>query len=177
MIGKSPKKDGWNLFRPVLEYSIDMNHESVQSTNKIVRSYFEKEPGVYYSDKEALDVPIRMIQAACCSGICTIWGMNVCRSIVSVMVTFGISVEVYFLSISFRLIQAILSISATESERKGRKRFLPKCEDSLGRGREGIRIGIVRHNRTTKQYHLSNGCKIKQEGDRQMQHDSGRRKE
>lgn len=45
--------------------------------------------------------------------------MNVCRSIGYVMVAFGISVGVYFLSISFRLIRAILSISATGSERKG----------------------------------------------------------
>lgn len=51
-----------------------------------------------------------------------------------------------------------------------RKDFCLRCEDSRERGREEIQIGIVRHNRTTKQYHLSNGCKVKQEGDRQMQH-------
>jgi len=39
------------------------------------------------------------------------------------MVAFGISVGVYFLSISFRLIRAILSISATGSERKGNEKI------------------------------------------------------
>ncbi len=49
--------------------------------------------------------------------------MNVCRSIGYVMVASGISVGVYFLSISFRLIRAILSISATGSERKGNEKI------------------------------------------------------
>ena len=39
------------------------------------------------------------------------------------MVAFGISVGVYLLSISFRLIRAILYISATESERKGNEKI------------------------------------------------------
>ena len=126
MTGKSPKKDRRDLFRPMLEDFIDMNHKSVLLANKIEWSYFEKEPGVYYSDKGVPSVPIRMmVGGACCSSICTIWEMNVCRSIGYVMFTFSISVGVYFLSISFRLIRAILSISATESERKDRERFLP----------------------------------------------------
>ena len=61
MIGKSPKKDRRDLFRPMLEDFIDMNHELVLSANKTDRSYFEKEPGVYYSDKGAPSVPIRMM--------------------------------------------------------------------------------------------------------------------
>jgi len=39
------------------------------------------------------------------------------------MFTFSISVGVYLLSISFRLIRAILYISATESERKGNEKI------------------------------------------------------
>ncbi len=61
MIGKSPKKEQRNLFRPMLEDFIDMNHELVLLANKIEWSYFEKEPGVYYSDKGAPSVPIRMM--------------------------------------------------------------------------------------------------------------------
>jgi IS5 family transposase len=61
MTGKSPKKEQRDLFRPMLEDFIDMNHESVLSANKIGRSYFEKEPGVYYSYKGAPSVPIRMM--------------------------------------------------------------------------------------------------------------------
>lgn len=59
-IGKSPKKDRRDLFRPVSEDFIDMNHELVLSANKIEWSYFGKEPGVYYSDKGAPGVLIRM---------------------------------------------------------------------------------------------------------------------
>jgi IS5 family transposase len=61
MTGKSPKKDRRDLFRPMLEDFIDMNHKSVLLANKIEWSYFEKEPGVYYSDKGAPSVPIRMM--------------------------------------------------------------------------------------------------------------------
>ncbi len=43
MIGKSPKKDGRDLFRPMVEDFIDMNHELVLLANKIEWSYFEKE--------------------------------------------------------------------------------------------------------------------------------------
>jgi len=60
-IGKSPKKEQRDLFRPLLEDFIDRNHELVLSANKIEWSYFEKEPGVYYSDKGAPSVPIRMM--------------------------------------------------------------------------------------------------------------------
>ncbi len=61
MTGESPKKDGRDLFHPVSEDFIDMNHELVLLANKTDRSYFEKEPGVYYSDKGASSVPIRMM--------------------------------------------------------------------------------------------------------------------
>ena len=56
-----PKKDGRDLFRPMLEDFIDMNHELVLLANKTEWSYFEKEPGVYYSDKGAPSVPIHMM--------------------------------------------------------------------------------------------------------------------
>ena len=106
-IGKSPKKGQQDLFRPMLENFIDMNHELVLLANKIEWSYFEKELSVYYSNKGAPSVSIRMMVGCICSSICTIWEMNVCRSIGYVMFTFSISVEVYFLSISSRLIRAI----------------------------------------------------------------------
>lgn len=61
MIGKSPKKEQRDLFRPMLEDFIDMNHELVLLANKIEWSHFEKEPVVYYSDKGAPGVPIRMM--------------------------------------------------------------------------------------------------------------------
>jgi IS5 family transposase len=61
MIGKLPKKDRRDLFRPMLEDFIDMNHELVLSSNKIEWGYFEKEPVVYYSDKGAPGVSIRMM--------------------------------------------------------------------------------------------------------------------
>ena len=57
MIGKSPRKDGRDLFRPMLEDFIDMNHELVLLANKIDWSYFEKELGIYYSNKGAPSVP------------------------------------------------------------------------------------------------------------------------
>ena len=60
-IGESPKKEQRDLFRPMLEDFIDMNHESVLLANKIEWSYFEKELSVYYSDKGAPSVPIRMM--------------------------------------------------------------------------------------------------------------------
>lgn len=43
MIGKSPKKEQRDLFRPMLEDFIDMNHELVLLPNKIDRRYFGKE--------------------------------------------------------------------------------------------------------------------------------------
>jgi len=55
------EKDGRDLFRPMLEDFIDMNHELVLSSNKIEWSYFEKEPVVYYPDKGAPGVSIRMM--------------------------------------------------------------------------------------------------------------------
>lgn len=61
MIGKSPKKDRRDLFRPMSEDFIDMNHELVLSANKTDRSYFEKERVVYYPDKGAPGVLIRMM--------------------------------------------------------------------------------------------------------------------
>ncbi|HPC26184.1 MAG TPA: transposase, partial [Paludibacteraceae bacterium] len=61
MIGKSPRKDQRDLFRPMLEDFIDMNHELVLLANKIDWSYFEKELGVYYSANGAPSVPIRMM--------------------------------------------------------------------------------------------------------------------
>ncbi len=61
MIGKSPKKDRRDLLRPMTEDFIDMNHELVLSANKTDRSYFEKERVVYYPDKGAPGVLIRMM--------------------------------------------------------------------------------------------------------------------
>lgn len=61
MIGKLPKKGQLNLFRPMLENFIDMNHELVLLANNIDWSYFEKEFSIFYSDKGAPSVPIRLM--------------------------------------------------------------------------------------------------------------------
>ncbi len=61
MIGKLEKKGQRDLFRPMLEDFIDMNQELVLLSQRIDWSYFEKEFSVYYSDKGAPSVPIRMM--------------------------------------------------------------------------------------------------------------------
>jgi len=61
MIGKLPKKGQRDLFRPLLEDFIDMNHELVLLANKIDWSYFEKEFSSYYSKNGAPSVPIRLM--------------------------------------------------------------------------------------------------------------------
>ncbi len=61
MIGKLAEKGQRNLFRPMLEDFINMNHELVLLSKKIDWSYFEKEFSVYYSDKGAPSVPIRLM--------------------------------------------------------------------------------------------------------------------
>lgn len=61
MIGKSPQKSQRDLFRPMLEDFIDMQHELVLLGNKIDWSYFEKEFTPYYSEKGAPSVPIRLM--------------------------------------------------------------------------------------------------------------------
>ena len=61
MIGKLPKKGQLDIFRPLLEDFIDMNHELVLLSNSIDWSYFEKEFSIYYSDKGAPSVPIRLM--------------------------------------------------------------------------------------------------------------------
>jgi IS5 family transposase len=61
MIGKLPKKGQLDMFRPLLEDFIDMNHELVLLSNSIDWSYFEKEFSIYYSHKGAPSVPIRLM--------------------------------------------------------------------------------------------------------------------
>jgi IS5 family transposase len=61
MIGKLPKKGQLDIFRPLLEEFIDMNHELVLLSNSIDWSYFEKEFSIYYSSKGAPGVPIRLM--------------------------------------------------------------------------------------------------------------------
>lgn len=61
MIGKLPEKGQLDLFRPMLEKFIDMNHELVLLANKIDWSYFEKEFSIFYSEKGAPSVPIRLM--------------------------------------------------------------------------------------------------------------------
>lgn len=61
MIGKLPEKGQRELFRPMLEDFIDMNQELVLLSKKIDWSYFEEEFSVYYSDKGAPSVPIRLM--------------------------------------------------------------------------------------------------------------------
>ena len=61
MIGKLPKKGQLDMFRPLLEDFIDMNHELVLLSNSIDWSYLENELSIYYSDKGAPSVPIRLM--------------------------------------------------------------------------------------------------------------------
>jgi IS5 family transposase len=61
MIGKLPKKGQLDMFRPLLEDFIDLNHELVLLSNSIDWSYFEKEFSIYYSSKGAPSVPIRLM--------------------------------------------------------------------------------------------------------------------
>jgi len=61
MIGKLPEKGQRELFRPMLEDFINMNQELVLLSKNIDWSYFEKEFSIYYSDKGAPSVPIRLM--------------------------------------------------------------------------------------------------------------------
>lgn len=61
MIGKLPEKGQRELFRPMLEDFINMNQELVLLSKQIDWSYFEKEFSIYYSDKGAPSVPIRLM--------------------------------------------------------------------------------------------------------------------
>lgn len=61
MIGKLPPRGQLEIFRPLLEQFIDMNHELVLLSNSIDWSYFDRELSGYYSDKGAPGVPIRLM--------------------------------------------------------------------------------------------------------------------
>jgi IS5 family transposase len=61
MLGKLQKKEQLDIFRPLLEDFIDMNHGLVLLSQKIDWDYFEKEFSVYYSTKGAPSVPIRLM--------------------------------------------------------------------------------------------------------------------
>jgi IS5 family transposase len=61
MLGKLQEKCQRELFRPMLADFIDMNHELVLLAKKIDWNYFEKEFCVFYSDKGAPSVPIRLM--------------------------------------------------------------------------------------------------------------------
>jgi IS5 family transposase len=61
MIGKLPQKGQRDLFRPLLEDFINLNHELVLLAANIDWDYFEKEFSVYYSEKGAPSVPIRLM--------------------------------------------------------------------------------------------------------------------
>ena len=61
MLGKLPEKGQRDLFRPMLEDFINMNHELVLLAQTIDWSYFEKEFSQYYSEKGAPSVPIRLM--------------------------------------------------------------------------------------------------------------------
>ena len=153
----------------MVEDFIDMNHELVLLANKTEWSYFEKEPGVYYSDKGAPSVPIHMMVG--CMLLKHLYNLGDER-----LPEYWVR-DVYFqyfcggvfFEHKFPFDPGDL-VHFPQPNRRGRdgEDFCLRCEDSRERGGEEIQIGIVQHNRTTKQYNLSNECKIKQEGDRQM---------
>jgi IS5 family transposase len=55
------KKEQRDLFRPLLEDFIGINHELVLLADKIDWNYFEKELGIYYSSNGVPSVPILML--------------------------------------------------------------------------------------------------------------------
>ncbi len=61
MLGKSPRQDVPELFRPMLSDFIDMNHELVLLAKKIDWSYFEKEFSVLYSHTGKRSMPLRLM--------------------------------------------------------------------------------------------------------------------
>jgi IS5 family transposase len=61
MIGKLPKKNQSDLFKPLLIDFIDMRHELVLLSNKIDWKHLEKELSVYYSTKGQPSMPIRLM--------------------------------------------------------------------------------------------------------------------
>lgn len=142
-IGKSPKGQR-DLFRPVSEDFIDINHELILSANKTDWSYFGKEPSVCCSDKGAPSVPIRMPVG--CMLLKHLYDLEDERLPEYQVrdVCFRYFRDCVFLSTSFRLIRAILSIYAIESERMDQGRFLPLVSKFTGkRQRRNQNIGIV----------------------------------
>jgi len=61
MLGKLQEKIQRDLFRPMLTDFIDSKHELALLANTIEWDYFEKEFSVFYSNKGAPSVPIRLI--------------------------------------------------------------------------------------------------------------------
>lgn len=61
MLGKSPIKSQRDLFRPILDDFIDIEHELVLLAKNIDWTYFEKEFAPLYSDQGAPSVPIRLM--------------------------------------------------------------------------------------------------------------------
>jgi len=61
MLGNSLIKSQQDLFLPILDDFIDMDHELVLLANKIDWGYFEKEFAPYHSDQGAPSVPIRLM--------------------------------------------------------------------------------------------------------------------
>lgn len=61
MLGKIQEKIQRDLFRPMLTDFIDNKHELVLLSKAIDWNYFEKEFSIFYSDKGAPSVPIRLM--------------------------------------------------------------------------------------------------------------------
>ena len=61
MIGKSPRCDEPELFRPLLSDFIDMSHELVLLSEKIEWSYFEREFSPLYSRTGKAAMPVRLM--------------------------------------------------------------------------------------------------------------------
>jgi len=61
MLGKLPEKGQRDLFRPLLEDFIDMNHELVLLSATIDWNYLEEEFSAHYSSQGAPSVPVRLM--------------------------------------------------------------------------------------------------------------------
>ena len=124
MIGKLPKKGQLDIFRPLLEDFIDMNHELVLLSNSIDWSYFEKEFSIYYSHKGAPSVPIRlMVGCLLLKHLYNLGDERIPEYWVR-DVYFQYFCGGVFLNILFYLIQVILFISATALVRMVSVRYL-----------------------------------------------------
>ena len=81
MIGKTRDQNQRNMFNPLLNDFIDMNHELVLLANKINWGYFEKEFSVHYPNVGQPAMPIRlMVGSLLLKRICNLGDETLCQA-------------------------------------------------------------------------------------------------